>query len=244
MLNKSLVEMGFTLQQAKIYIALLKAGPCLLKEISDLTQIKRTTLYAIIDAMADQGYIHIVIIGKRKKYQAQEPEKILEGLKQRENIFVNLIPALHGLAKKDISFKPVIKFFHGKIGIKAIYEDSLINCEKGDQILAYVGGTRLLSSMPIYTRQYIDRRAKRGILLKAITEDSKEVREVVRCDKEQLRETKFVPKEKWDLVVEKMIYKDKMVIASYHGYLMAMLVQSKELARAERSIFNLLWDLL
>jgi hypothetical protein len=194
--------------------------------------------------MAVQGYLHIVITGKRKKYQGQEPEKILESFKHREKLFTNLIPELHGLSKKEISFKPIIKFFHGKTGIKAIYEDSLSTCQKGDQILAYVGGSQLLGTMPLYTNEYIKRRAEKGILLRAITEDSIEVREVVKYDKEQLRETKIVPKEKWDLVVEKMIYKDKIVVASYHGYLMAMLVQSKELARAERAIFNLLWERL
>ena len=100
MLKRTLIQIGFTSKEAKIYLSLLKAGPSLIQEIADLTKIKRTTLYGILKAMVKKGWISISITGKRKKYQAEEPAKILAYLKQKQTDFANILPALTGLTKR------------------------------------------------------------------------------------------------------------------------------------------------
>jgi len=241
MLKRTLIQIGFTSKEAKIYLSLLKAGPSLIQEIADLTKIKRTTLYGILKAMVKKGWISISITGKRKKYQAEEPAKILAYLKQKQTDFANILPALTGLTKKEVSFKPVIKFYYGQEGIKAIYQDSLLVCSKGDEILCYGGAQPAMTMMPKHTQEYVKKRAALGIRLRGITHDTKEGRAFKQNDAKELGITKLVPKERFNIAIEKIIYKDKIMIASYRGYLMAVLIQSKELARAERAIFELIW---
>lgn len=241
MLQKTLEQIGFNNKEARIYVQLLSSGPVLIQQISDLTGIKRTTLYLILEQMISKGWLSIVIAGKRKKYQAEAPEKIAAYLKQKQLDFAHIAPALTGLTTKEVQFKPLIKFYQGKDGIKAIYEDSLAACQSGDEILAYGGLESIFSIMPQYTQSYIQRRAQKGILLRGIGQLTKEGDNLLKNDQQDLRISKLVPKDQFDIKIEKMIYKDRLVIASYQGYLSAILIQSKVLADAERATFELIW---
>ena len=77
--------------------------------------------------------------------------------------------------------------------------------------------------------------------MRAIVEDSELGRKHKEQDKEELRKTRLVPKEKFPFKNEINIYGDKVMIASYAD-LMAVVLESKDVAQTQRAFFELAWE--
>jgi len=78
--------------------------------------------------------------------------------------------------------------------------------------------------------------------VRAVTPNTKEGIEYQKNDKEQIRETRLVPLEKFPFNIEKNIVGNKVAFFSTHeGKLIITIIENKEIADAERAIFELAW---
>ena len=59
-----------------------------------------------------------------------------------------------------------------------------------------------------------------------------------------LRQLKLIDEKDFPLSNETNIYKNKVAIASYGREMFGMLIESEEISRAQKAIFNLLWSKL
>ena len=59
-----------------------------------------------------------------------------------------------------------------------------------------------------------------------------------------LRQLKLIDEKDFPLSNETNIYKNKVAIASYGREVFGMLIESEEISRAQKAIFNLLWSKL
>ena len=82
------MDAGLTHKQAQVYIACLEAGPSKIPAIAVGAQIKRTTVYGIIEELEAMDLVTSSYKGKQKLYEAQDPATILtmlEGKKKRSS---------------------------------------------------------------------------------------------------------------------------------------------------------------
>ena len=119
-----------------------------------------------------------------------------------------------------------------------MYEDSLRSCRKGDEILAYVGED-VLKHLPRHAEDYVRRRVEKGILLRGIYE--KELLAYTEKSQQQLRTARVLDKKDFPVSNETNIYKNKIAIASYGREMFGMIVESAEIARSQKAIFELAW---
>ena len=125
-------------------MALLELGPSLVSDISKKAGINRTTSYDILERLAIYGVVSYVSgQGTKKKYCAESPNKLMtffenksRSYERRLNELKKKMPQLEMFYKNWQIDRPVIRFFEGTEGFKAIYSETL---KSKEEILSILG---------------------------------------------------------------------------------------------------------
>jgi HTH-type transcriptional regulator, sugar sensing transcriptional regulator len=133
MLETTLQQIGLPEKQARIYMACLELGECSIKEIAKKAEVKRTTIYDIIDDMIATGFIRTTMQGKKKRFLAAEPSELESIIKKREALLAQILPQLNSLNNGG-GAKPKVWFYEGKDGLKDVYADTL---KYGGELLSF-----------------------------------------------------------------------------------------------------------
>jgi len=244
-LQQVLEEFGLTERQAKVYLAILELGEATVSQIAERAQIERTGTYYVLESLKLKGLVSRFEKIKKDKYVAADPKEILNISRKREKLIEDYLPEFKAFQNVS-NAKPHVRLYEGIEGIKAVWRKTLE--KKNVEILAF-SGYRLAEETALYHGKeyvewglnYIKERAARKIFTRVISEDSKQARERQMVDKEELRELRIVPKEKFLFRNEIDILDDWVAITSYKE-LIALVIESKEFAQTMRNIFDLCWD--
>jgi sugar-specific transcriptional regulator TrmB len=241
--KKQLIELGFSDKEACVYLALLELGPATTSEISRVAKINRTTGYDILESLVNDGLVNPLGDAKIQKYVAENPDKVIvylenkikDGQEKLKRAY-NLLPELFSLYNEKE--KPKVKYYEGISGLKEIFEDTL-TAEK--EIVGYAVGTDAFQSVgEKYLRDYFLRRVEKNIKVRVIAPDDLDTLLGVARDREELRESRIVPRDKFYFTTETNIYNDKVLIVSWKEKF-AVLVESQEIADAQKKVFELAW---
>ena len=123
-LNDTLRDIGLTEKEATIYLASLSLGSSTVLKIARRSNMKRTTVYSVIDTLKEKGLIRIDLKGLKQKYIAENPEKLEVMLERRANEFQNKLPEFMALYKLK-GEESTIKYYTGLEAMKNIYMDTL-----------------------------------------------------------------------------------------------------------------------
>lgn len=241
--KEQLVDLGFSNKEAGVYLALLELGPSTTTEISRRAGINRTTGYDILESLASDGLINPIGETKIQKFVAENPGKVISFLENKIKNSQEKLKQAHVLLPELLSVfnvkeKPKVRFYEGTERIKEVFEDTL-TAEK--EILAYAVGADAFNAVgEEYLRDYFQRRVAKNIKVRVIAPDDVDTLKVTAKDKEEMRESFIVPKDRFYFTTETNIYNNKILIMSWKEKF-AVLVESKEIADAQKKIFELAW---
>lgn len=240
-------EFGLSVKESKVYSALLGMEPSSVSEIASRANINRTTTYDILESLVNYGLVSHFGEAKKKLFIAEEPEALINFLnsksreyKEKAKTAQDNLPELKGLYNL-VHKKPKVKYYEGDDAIKTIYEDSL---EAEKEILAWLNLKNIRKASADYEyflKKYPKKRVQEGIFIRAIIANSKFARKSQKVDEKFYREMRIVPKEKMDIVPECYIYGDKVAYMS-HGEKFGVVIESKDIADAQRALFELAWE--
>lgn len=139
MLEKYLQEIGLSEKESQIYLALLQVDSESIQEIAKNTGINRTTVYPVLESLAQKGLVGEIQDGKKTLYQAAAPER-LETFVERQKVLLeekakrlkDIIPEIKGIQRKE-GERPVIKFFEGRDGVVSAYEEFYSSLDAKEQ---------------------------------------------------------------------------------------------------------------
>lgn len=123
-LKNILLELGLSENEALVYLASLHLGPSAILKIAKSAEIKRTTVYAVVESLKKKGLMNVEIKGWKKLFAAERPEKLYSTIEARKELVRENLPefsALYNL-KGEEGF---IKYHEGLESIKSVY-DSLL----------------------------------------------------------------------------------------------------------------------
>src|SRR4030042_565635 len=229
-LQDQIQTLGLNQKQASIYLASLELGLTTVQNIAKKAQIKRSTVYEILEDLIKQNLITVIPKGKKRYFLAAEPAKLAELISQKQETLANTLPELEALSKVS-PVKPKIRFYEGEEGIKAVYADTL---KEGKEILAFTAvGVGYKSPVIDYlTKQYVQQRAAKKILAKVIAPDSPLAKEYQKRDTKELRQTKLISEKDYPFSIEINVYGNKVALISYKpNELMAVIIESKEITK-------------
>lgn len=233
-----LSKLGLSSEEIKIYLDLLDNWISNIIEISNRTKINRPAIYKTLPNLIETGLISSVIKWKRKVFEAQDPNKLKELLK---NITTNLDVVVSSLsevyASKDS--KPNIKFFEWKNWIKTVYLDILNTLKPWDVYYRYT--SRKWLNYDLYPKDYNKKIDEKWIFRYVITNET-----IAKTkEKKEKRDMVIIPKDFniFDDNVNKIIYKNKIAVVDFNS-LTAFIIENNILAWFEEKIFKLLFKTL
>lgn len=232
-----LKETGLAEKEAKLYGAGIELGEATIQQLARHAEIKRPTAYDIIASLEEKGLFSKSVRGKRRYFVAEDPENVLGLLKTREQAFLKALPELKILLRAG-SKKPLVKFYEGVEGLKAMYWDTL---ESRGTILVYGSIDDMWEAMSReFVKEYVGERVKRKLNVRGLVPNTPDAQEYVKRDKEELRNLILIPKEQFVFSNEINIYNDKVAIFSFPERI-GVIIESKKIAETQRSIFELAW---
>lgn len=241
---EQLKNLGFSDNEARVYLAMLELGPATMLEIAVKAGINRPTAYVQVESLKKIGLISTQTKGKKQLFMAEPPEQlgfVIDKEKQeaeaKKEKLTQLLPDLNAIFNVS-GDKPQVKFFEGKEGILKIQTEFLKS--KADFICGISDFDSVMELFPNFSSAYSSRRAEKSIPSKLIYTSNKGPF-LKEADKEFLRESKYVSKDKLSLGSDITIFGNKIAIMALKGKISGVVIEHKEMADSMRSIFELLW---
>ncbi|WP_417225834.1 TrmB family transcriptional regulator [Amphritea sp.] len=246
-MNDELFELlGLSKREITLYRALLSLGPSAIRTIAEKAGINRGTSYDCLKEMQQKGIVTYLPKGKRRLFSAREPEVLLQLAEERryslnsaiDQLKTKVVPELHHLMP-DFNTANV-SYYEGDSGIEQVLRD-ILNTVETQQPKRY----SVFSSKPIRNHLYrpfpnfTSQRILKGIEVKviAIGEGGEDA---------ELSERKWIKTEGKVDAAYIAVYPPKCAIISLASanYPTAVVIESKEVATAQKIIFDTLWSLL
>lgn len=234
-----LTDLGLKPQEAKVYLACLKLGQSTVGKIAQEAGVQRTFVYDILKELHEKGIVSSVLMRGKMHFSAVSVEQFKTIQQDKFKKFESLMPELKAF-EMTVGDRPRVRFYEGIDGVFAALNDTL-ELPVGSELLAYATGTGLYEQEGERSNEYLKKRIKRKIFARSIAPDTPGTRVFSDKNKEQLRETRLVPADKFNFTNEIDIYGNKTLIMSVQGEFLAVIIESESVAKTQRMIFELAW---
>lgn len=241
-------EIGLSEKEALVYTTCLQMGKQTVSVISRLTNIKRASVYDVLNKLIEKGIVHRVegsgttyfnVLDSEELLRYYEAEKIQAIYRSNLRIkkIKGVIHDLKGLESFSPS-KPMVKYYEGERGLQEAYEDTLTSSE---DIRAYANIEEMHNGLPHFFPDYYKRRCAANLFIHTICPDNYMSLERHKLDKKEMREIKFIDSKKYEFTPEINIYDNKVLFASWKEK-MAVIIESEEIADFQKKVFDVLYD--
>lgn len=239
MLDKNLLNAGFSEKEARVYLSLLEIGEGNIAQITKKSGVKRATVYLEIEKLKEKGVISSAYRKKRLLFFAENPNKLKNNLEEKLQSLNVVMPELMALANK-IDRKPKIRFFEGEEGIREVYKDTL-NYPDQEILLWGTEDFVTYSDEEYFLEHYIPKRKEKNIWVRAIAPKSKIIERYREENQDQLRKMKIIQTPGFKFSVEIDLYgKNKIMVASFQEKF-GMIIESQKMHETLKSIFEIMW---
>ncbi len=233
-LADALEQMGLTRTEAKIYLFLLSRGSSPQGEITKGVQLHRRTVYDVLARLVEKGVLSSITKNNRLYYEAVRPERFREMLHERESALSTALPKLNAMFSAQ-SAKEQVKIFTGKHGLKAMFDDQIV---EGKPLLIMGASPSAQSMLEYYFKAFDRRRAEKKIKAKIVIDRSLKGK----FKRIPLAEVRYIPEEIGS-VASTNIYGDKVAIIIWNELTpVAVLIESKPIADSYRKFFEVVWE--
>ncbi len=227
MKEEILKSLGLSDKETKIYLASLQLGTSVVQKIANFAGLNRTSAYDLLKSLEHKGFVSYTLQSGKRLYQATQPNKIIDMLKEREELVKKILPELKSLSE-SVGKRPNVEIYTGKDGLKSIFEN-ILNEARSFSCIA--SKNQLFRLFEFYFPHFVSRRKKKGIKVKIISE--------------------FQP---FDKTAPYKIIKKKIKTATwlYNGKIamisleekepIGILINEKNFYKTHQMMFNLLWE--
>lgn len=239
-LSKILKEYGLSEKQARVYLACLELGSSSVLKISRKSDVPRSTCELILEFLQKKGLVSSFKKKKIRNFSIDDPRKLIDLEKEKITLIERAMPeflALYGQAKT----RPAVRFYQGQQGMKTILEEVL---DEADEVLSFSSAVELFDTLITYFPEFVKRRIQKKIPARVILRDSPKAKERQALGRSELREVRIIPPTP-QFHASVFIWKNKIAMFSFEkNDLIALLIESQELAQIHRVWFDLFWQTL
>ena len=243
-LENELKQIGLNTKEAKVYLAALELGPTNIQNLTQKSDIKRSTVYEMIKNLKSQGLISEAIKGKRRIFVASEPESLKQSIKNKERILKEILPQLKSIS--NVGFvKPKIRYYDGRDGLREIYLEALeAKNKKADWVSPIKSVMDTVGED--FLEKYIETKKKMNYWIRSIhiTEQKVETYKYLdpRTFEETLRNVRFTPKG-INIPNAIAIWDNKAAIISSRKEGFGFIIESDDYVQSMKTFYELLWNI-
>lgn len=239
---KELTNLGLSDKEAKVYMASLELGKSTVQEISKKAGVNRATTYVQIESLKDKGLMSTSTEGKKQFYHAEDPEKLsllfrdqAIAIQRKQEHLKKILPELKLLNTKKSKDKPVVRYFEGKEGMRAIAEELFDTAPNNEVRMIY--SYDLLLKM--FTQKEIEEMRKKR-------QNKKVKAKIITNDKYSRLETdgkvERIPEDKYKINSDIAVFGNKIRMVTQEGGSAGLIINNKQIANTLRILFDLAWD--
>lgn len=229
-----LKQAGLTHNEAIVYRALLELGPSLAGQISRKTGLHRRTVYDVTEMLIKKGLIGYILKNNRRLFQASNPGRFLNILKEKENLIKEILPEMLSFYEKTKE-KQETNFYKGKAGLKTVFEDQI---QEKKEILIFGASPLAYEILQFYFKWFDKRRKQYKIKTKIIFNKTKKSDKKLKIS---LSEIRYLP-QKYTSPLAVNIYGNKVAIILWSKENpFAILIKNKEISEGYKKYFELMW---
>lgn len=238
-LAKILIDLGLTENEAKVYVAALSLGPSAILKIAQAAEIKRTTVYFVVESLKLKGLMTVAVRGFKKLYVAENPAKLETILENRRALLAKTLPEFASLYNLK-GGESTIKYYEGLAGIKSVYEGLIRDVRPKEDYLIISHMEQWLGLDPEFFLDFTKRRAKLPIKIRLLVQDSPVAREHKRLEATFNEKIKFLPPGT-SLDTNLVVIPKKVVIHQLAPPIMAIVIENKSMVRLHQQLFEIIW---
>jgi len=240
-------QVGLSDKESEIYQILLKLGKVPANKILPETDLKRTTVYSILDDLLAKDIITKDDTHKITEFRAKHPYALKEFLEAKVSQIKTAESKLDAVLPDFISLyntaqnRPGVKFYEGIEGIKKVWWDSL----KSKTEIYTLGDLEVLAKkFGNLNKKYFQQRKKINIFKKAITVDSEFNRKFLKTYDTKYTYTKLIKNFPIDFSSTIMeIYDNKISYTTLVGDLyIGVVINDKSIYNMHKTLFEFIWQ--
>lgn len=243
-LKSQLFEFGLSEKEASVYLAMLELGPSSVQDIAKKAGVNRATTYVMLESLKRRGLMSSVDRGKKTMFAAESPEHLLStvtlevrSVEEKKARLAASMPQFMALFNA-IEDKPRVRYFEGEEGIRACREAQIQMSKPGQLTRSFLHFDKQmveLAKVEQDKRLILTRGAYSGRGLYSI--DPGLELPLLGKNVEIRRIPQGVPPFKGQMD----IFEDFLLLGVHQPRPMAVIIESEELAKLARSMFDLAW---
>jgi sugar-specific transcriptional regulator TrmB len=236
----TLEDLGLSQAEAKVYLALLETGSTLAGPVIKKTALHRGTTYQILQRLIEKGLVSYVIKSGKRYFEATDPKRFQEMLKEKEEKLSEILPSL--IQKRSLSKeKQEVTVYSGYKGIKTVCDNILEELKGNGEYLDFGVSGLFRIVMGPYWDLWQKKKKQYKIKAKCIFDETLK-KDNPQFLKDYYGKARFHKKE-FKSMTDTMIYNDKVVLFIWTAKPpIAIVIQNKDNAQSYRNQFNLMWS--
>lgn len=230
-----LKQLGLSDSEVQVYLAALGTGPVTAQDLAKKTGLSRQAVYSAIDGLTSRALVSSLMRGKKRFFAAEPPARLLAYAKRRDaemhervQDLDRLLPDLDLQAGGD---KPVVRVFEGKQGLLGIIEDIRGTKQELSAEITDLDAMYKVLSLDDLKRLRTELQ-RQGIWVQGIYSGTPSVSGVK-------AERLMLPPERAGFKSNVGIYGNKIVLATFEGKMYSVIIESPQLAKTMRILFDL-----
>jgi sugar-specific transcriptional regulator TrmB len=234
-----LEDLGLSTTEIKVYLALLELGNAGAKDILERAKIHNSALHFSLNSLIEKGLISYVLEGRRRLYQASDPEHFDRYIDLKKDRFHSILPELKARQSFVKNYEPAT-IYKGVRGITEVYHKLISLDEK--EYLTFGGGPPTVEVMGIHFWMNMHRRRIENKLPSRQLFDLS-VKHIAGSDIERLPFTniRYLSAD-FAQFQETVIVGDYVAINVFTKDPYAFLIKDPSVAVGYRKYFEMLWD--
>src|SRR3989344_5928601 len=229
-----LEKLNFSINEAKVYLTLLRIGSSLAGKIAEEAQLDRSSTYNALKLLIERGIISTIFENKRTIYVPSDPKKIMDYYKEKEEIANLIIPRLKERFHTSKETKSIL-LFKGYKGLKTVFQDIIDTLNPNEEYYVLGSEGQFQENMPYYAPHFRMKKEDKKIKTKMLVREG-------RKDVSGGKDTKYkkVPS---DVISPATInvYGGKVAIFIWDEKPEAVIIENKKVSETLKSYFDFMW---
>lgn len=233
-----LEDLGLTEAEIKVYVSLLELGTSTAGPILEKSRLQNSVVHRALHTLIDKGLINYILEGKRKIYQATDPEHFYSYIEEKKKRFTELLPELK--AKQQLSKQTeAATVYKGIRGVTEVYT-IMVNTE-GKEYNTFGGGIECANRMGgawwmrIHRKRIENKLPSRQVFDESVRPLGGDILELPKTN------VRFLSKE-FGSFQETVIVGDTVAITVFTENPYSILIKDPSVAESYRKHFEVLWE--
>lgn len=227
-IEQVLENIGFTSNEIKVYLTLVKEGSSKAGKVAKLAKIDRSSCYNSLKSLLEKGIISYVLIGNVRWFQATGPRRLLEYIKEQEEGIKDILPKLQDLHRHKKQ-EGQVRLYKGMKGVKTVFQDIL---RTGADNYVFGSEGQFEDNLPAYSELFNRLADEKGMIIRMIKRPGRK--------EKKSPNNRYVDKDIKSPVVTN-IYGNKIALIVWTDEPEAIVIENRSAAEAYRNYFEFMW---